>query len=170
MCPKKCVTPHSGSVADRTDLPRSQQAANLQERLKEGPPPSGQALTGFNGLPSLTFVGKFATGVSSLSGVCTRTVKPTVRCRCQVRTETCRVPVKTFMILRMRHLLLSVLLFACKPRFSVTAKFAEGTLTTTRSNNDSSSITLFQTKSCTLLFFPFYFYLSSHYRICFEGN
>ncbi|GBM07505.1 hypothetical protein AVEN_100709-1 [Araneus ventricosus] len=34
MCPKKCVTPHSGSVADRTKLSRSQQATNLQERLK----------------------------------------------------------------------------------------------------------------------------------------
>ncbi|GBN13543.1 hypothetical protein AVEN_33151-1 [Araneus ventricosus] len=34
MCPKKCVTPHSGSVAGRTNLSRSQQAANLQERLK----------------------------------------------------------------------------------------------------------------------------------------
>ncbi|GBM14207.1 hypothetical protein AVEN_167294-1 [Araneus ventricosus] len=27
----------------------------------EGPPPSGQALTGFNGLTSITFVGKFVT-------------------------------------------------------------------------------------------------------------
>ncbi|GBM68005.1 hypothetical protein AVEN_102742-1 [Araneus ventricosus] len=34
MCPKKCVTPHTGSVADRTNLSRSQQATHLQERLK----------------------------------------------------------------------------------------------------------------------------------------
>ncbi|GBL90785.1 hypothetical protein AVEN_215526-1 [Araneus ventricosus] len=32
MCPKKCVTPHSGSVADRTNLSRSQQATDLQEK------------------------------------------------------------------------------------------------------------------------------------------
>ncbi|GBM25893.1 hypothetical protein AVEN_94340-1 [Araneus ventricosus] len=42
------------------------------------------------------------------SGVYTRTVKPTVGCRCQVRAETCRGPVETFMLLRMCHLLLSV--------------------------------------------------------------
>ncbi|GBN54622.1 hypothetical protein AVEN_125992-1 [Araneus ventricosus] len=34
MCPKKCVTPHSGSVADRTNLSRSQQATHLQEKVK----------------------------------------------------------------------------------------------------------------------------------------
>ncbi|GBM74847.1 hypothetical protein AVEN_81713-1 [Araneus ventricosus] len=32
--PEKCVTPHSGSVADRTDFSRPQQEVNWQERLK----------------------------------------------------------------------------------------------------------------------------------------
>ncbi|GBL82234.1 hypothetical protein AVEN_252419-1 [Araneus ventricosus] len=34
MCPKKSVTPHSGSVAGRTNLSRSQQATHLQEKVK----------------------------------------------------------------------------------------------------------------------------------------
>ncbi|GBM63933.1 hypothetical protein AVEN_131298-1 [Araneus ventricosus] len=63
MCPEKCVTPHSGSVAGRTDSPYSKRACN--KGLKEGPPASGQALTGFNGPTSLTFVGKFVTTTES---------------------------------------------------------------------------------------------------------
>ncbi|GBN91504.1 hypothetical protein AVEN_20825-1 [Araneus ventricosus] len=61
MCPEKCVTPHSGSLAGRPDfLAYSKKSACKKgERLKEGPPPSGQALIGFNGPNSLTFVGKF---------------------------------------------------------------------------------------------------------------
>ncbi|GBN47719.1 hypothetical protein AVEN_271429-1 [Araneus ventricosus] len=57
-----------------------------------------------------------------LSGVYSRTVKPTVGCRCQVRTETCRGPVKTFMILRMRQLTVGFLLFACKPTITQTQR------------------------------------------------
>ncbi|GBN26503.1 hypothetical protein AVEN_169088-1 [Araneus ventricosus] len=34
MCPENCVTPHSGSIADRTNLSRSQQATDLQEKVK----------------------------------------------------------------------------------------------------------------------------------------
>ncbi|GBM62210.1 hypothetical protein AVEN_187187-1 [Araneus ventricosus] len=63
MCPEKCVTPHSESVAGRTDfLAHSKQlTCKKGSRLKDGPPPFGQALTGFNGPTSLTFVGKFVT-------------------------------------------------------------------------------------------------------------
>ncbi|GBN07916.1 hypothetical protein AVEN_62588-1 [Araneus ventricosus] len=62
MCPVKRVTPHSGSVAGRTDFLTNRKKSTCKKGwLKEGPPPSGQALTGLNGPTSLTFVGKFVT-------------------------------------------------------------------------------------------------------------
>ncbi|GBM49845.1 hypothetical protein AVEN_191246-1 [Araneus ventricosus] len=34
MCPKKCVTPHSGSVADRTDFLANSKKSTCKKRLK----------------------------------------------------------------------------------------------------------------------------------------